>query len=161
MQDKKTKTLILIIVFLLITNIGLLCFFIFGGNENSTAHGRNLNMVGTFLKDQIGFSDEQMNAYQKFKKDDFEKNKFFFDQLKSVKNGFYQNIYRSDVPDSILQKSALLIGEKQVAVDLRMLQHFKNLRALCTPRQLPKFDSLFTNIVEKITRGKFRNGNHH
>src|SRR5438045_698182 len=90
----------------------------------------------------------------KLKKDDFEKNKYFFEQLKSAKANFYQNIYQSDVPDSFLQKSALVIGEKQVAVDLRMLQHFKNLRALCTPQQLPKFDSLFTNIVEKITSGR-------
>lgn len=64
------------------------------------------------------------------------------------------------MPDSLLQKSALVIGEKQVEVDLRMLQHFKNLRALCTPQQLPKFDLSFTNIVEKITSGKFRNNNH-
>ena len=156
MQDKKTRSLIFIIVFLLITNISLLSFFIFSGNENSNAHGKSLNMVGTFLKDQIGFSDEQMNAYQKLKKDDFEKNKPFFDQLKSAKDSFYQNIYLSDVPDSFLQKSALVIGERQVAVDLRMLQHFKNLRDLCTPQQLPKFDLSFTNIVEKITSGKYR-----
>ena len=80
-------------------------------------------------------------------------------RLKSAKNKFYENIYKDSVADSVVNKLALIIGEKQMAVDLHMLQHFKNLRGLCTLQQLPKFDSLFKHVVEKITVGRLKRHN--
>ena len=69
---------------------------------------------------------------------------------------FYENIYDNTTPDSLVNKSASFIGKKQKAVDLLMLKHFKNVRNLCTGQQLAKFDSLFKNVIAKITSGKFR-----
>ena len=58
--------------------------------------------------------------------------------------------------DSVLEKSAAMIGKNQEAVDMQMLKHFRNVRSICTERQLPKFDSLFKNVIEKFTTGRFR-----
>ncbi len=157
MQVKNTRSLVFIIIFLLLTNIIMLCFLLLSRNGNSGEHGKDLNMVGTYLKDQVGFNEQQMNAYQKLRKDDFDHTRLLFQTVKSAKDSFYQNIYRQDVADSSLQKSAKVIGERQVTVDMQMLRHFKNIRSLCTSQQLPKFDSSFKNIVGKITSGRFRN----
>jgi len=102
------------------------------------------------------FDEKQMDAYQMVRKKDFEKAQPMLQALSESKNNFYQNIHRDDVPDSLVKKSASVIGKKQIAVDMQMLQHFKNVRNLCTPEQLPKFDSLFKNVIAKITAGKFR-----
>lgn len=154
--ERKIRSLIFAIAFLLITNIILLLFLIFSRNNDDKPHNHDLSIVGSFLQDSIGFDKKQMDLYQNVRKEDFEKGKAVFDSMKFAKNKFYENIYTNNVSDSVINKLALNIAEKQVAVDKHMLHHFKNLRNLCTARQLPRFDSLFNNVVEKVTSGRFR-----
>lgn len=159
--EKKIRSLILIIAFLLITNITLLLFLVSGRNSDNIATNRDLNIVGSFLKDSIGFDKKQMDMYQHFRKADFEKGKPVFDSIRAAKNRFYENIYSDSAADSTVNKSAADISKKQMAVDMHMLQHFRNLRSICTPKQLPKFDSLFKNIVEKVTLGRLKRHSNH
>ena len=51
-------------------------------------------------------------------------------------------------------KEAAAISNKQAFLDVSMLQHFKNVRRLCKAEQLPKFDSLFKNVIQRFTHGK-------
>ena len=75
--------------------------------------------------------------------------------MRSAKDSFYNQLYQTNVSDSAVTDKAEIIGNKQTYLDVRMLQHFKNVRALCTPNQLPKFDSLFKNVIQRFTHGKF------
>ena len=75
----------------------------------------------------------------------------FFDSIHSSKDSFF-NLLSFDASDSMVNKTAAIIGEKQVLLDLHMYRHLKNVRELCTPEQLPKFDSLFKNVVAKMTQ---------
>ncbi|MEO6330331.1 MAG: hypothetical protein ABIO55_15460 [Ginsengibacter sp.] len=152
--EKKIRSLIFAIVFLLITNIALLLFLVLNRDDHHKTDNRGLNTVGTFLKDEIGFDDQQMSIYQNLRKSDFERGKPEFDSLKAAKGRFYLNIYNDTIPDSVINKLAVTIGEAQIAVDRHMLRHFKSLRRICTPAQLPKFDSSFKTVVEKVTMGK-------
>jgi len=154
--EKKIRSLIFIIAFLLLTNIAMLAFFIFSKPCTNIPKPKDENLVGTFLRNEMKFDEQQMDAYQMTRKKDFEKARPAFQALSESKNNFYENIYNDDVPDSLVKKSASVIGKRQIFVDMQMLQHFKNVRNLCTPQQLPKFDSLFKNVIAKITAGKFR-----
>ncbi|MEP6595858.1 MAG: hypothetical protein ABJA71_07915 [Ginsengibacter sp.] len=153
---KKIRSLTFIIAFLLVTNIVMILFFIFSKPCRRSSPAKDENMVATFLQNEIGFNEKQMSLYQKLKKDDFDKARPAFEALRHAKNTFYENIYDNSIPDSVVNKSAYFIGRKQKAVDMLMLKHFKNVRNLCTEQQLPKFDSLFKNVIAKITSGKFR-----
>ena len=154
--QKKIRSLAFIIAFLLVTNIVMLLFFIFSKPCTPVPPPKDENVVATFLQNDIGFDEQQMKSYQKLKKDDFDRARPAFDALRHAKITFYENIYDNTTPDSLVNKSASFIGKKQKAVDLLMLKHFKNVRNLCTGQQLAKFDSLFKNVIAKITSGKFR-----
>ena len=154
--EKKIRSLTFIIAFLLVTNIVMLLFFILSKPCTRTERPKDENLVATFLKNEIAFDDQQMDLYQKIKKNDFDKARPSFEALRFAKNSFYQNIHEDDVPDSVIKKSADIIGKRQIAVDMLMLRHFKNVRNLCTEQQRPKFDSLFKNVIAKITSGKFK-----
>jgi len=154
--EKKIRSLIFIIAFLLVTNIVMLLFFIFSKPCTPAERPKDENLVATFLKNEIAFDNQQMDLYQKVRKNDFDKARPSFEELRFAKNSFYQNIHKDDVPDSVIKNSAAVIGKKQIAVDMLMLKHFKNVRNLCTAQQLPKFDSLFKNVIAKITAGKKR-----
>jgi hypothetical protein len=153
---KKIQSLTFIIAFLLVTNSVMILFFIFSKPCKPVPPPKDENVVATFLQKELGFDEWQMNSYQKLKKDDFDRARPAFDELRHAKITFYENIYDNSVHDSLVNKSASFIGKKQKAVDLLMLKHFKNVRNLCTEQQLPKFDSLFKNVIAKITSGKFK-----
>lgn len=156
-QAKKIRSLIFVIAFLLITNIALLLFLLFSRNsEQNKAEPDKRSVVEVFLEDSIDFDKQQLAIYQNLRKDALEKGKPLFDSVKSAKRIFYQNIYSGNISDSVIKKLAGNIGESQIAVDKYMLQYFKSIRRICTPAQLPKFDSSFKTVVEKVTSGRSR-----
>lgn len=154
--EKRTRSLIYIIVFLFITNIVMLATFILNKDNRRVSRSADNNLVGSFLKTDLQFSETQMTAYEKLRKEHFDSAAPLFENIRTAKNNFYDNIYHDESPDSAINTLAAVIGEKQVAVDKHMLQYFKNIRALCTPAQLPRFDSSFKNVVEKITFRRLR-----
>jgi protein CpxP len=154
--EKKLRSLTFIIAFLLLTNISMVLFFVFSKPCCKTPPPKDENLVGTFLREEMKFDEKQLDLYQQIRKNDFEKARPLLQDLSESKNIFYQNIHRNDVPDSIIKKSARVIGKRQIAVDMQMLQHFRNVRSICTPQQLPKFDSTFKTVIAKITAGRLR-----
>lgn len=155
--EKKIRSLVIVIAFLFITNVLLLLFLIFNKSSHHNSHGgEKRSIIESFLQDQIGFNEQQMTAYKNMRNADFDKRVPIFDTLTSVKNKFYENIYNDSTPDSVINKLAVIVSEKQMTVDKHMLQYFKNVRRICTSAQLPKFDSSFRSVAEKITSVKFR-----
>jgi hypothetical protein len=73
------------------------------------------------------------------------------DQMKKTKEDFYRQMYDPSIPDSVINAKAAVIGHEQEEIDVHVLKHFKDLRTLCTPEQLPKFDSLLPMIVQRMT----------
>ncbi|MEO6455576.1 MAG: hypothetical protein ABIN97_15960 [Ginsengibacter sp.] len=160
--EKKMRSFVFIIGFLVITNIALLLFLIFSGDKPHRSQTHDVrSVIESFLEDQIGFDKKQMAVYKEMRKSDFEKRVPIFDTLKSEKNKFYENIYNDSIPDSVINKWAVVVSEKQMAVDTHMLQYFKKVRHICTTEQLPKFDSSFKVIVERITSVRFKKSNNH
>lgn len=155
--EKKIKSLIITIALLIITNIVLLLFLVFSKNDTHSSHQRDTrSVIETFLEDKIGFDKQQMVLYKNIREADFEKRAPIFDTLQSAKNAFYEIIYTDSIPDSVINTLTAVINKRQMAVDNHMLQYFKDVRRICTAEQLPKFDSSFKAVVEKITAVRFR-----
>ena len=74
-----------------------------------------------------------------------------FEEIKKTKEKFYFQMYDPSIPDSTLQANAGLIGNQQKELDLQVIRHFKDVRTLCTPDQLVKFDSLLPSIIKRMT----------
>ncbi|MGH2649391.1 MAG: Spy/CpxP family protein refolding chaperone, partial [Ginsengibacter sp.] len=130
----KNKSLVSIIIFLLITNIAMLIFFIKINNtaqKPQTAHDQN--GISNLLKSDVGFSDEQLEKYQAIRKEHLEKVRSLFDNLKKSKENLYDLLYAPEIPDSVINNAANQIGEKQKSLDMEMFNHFKTYRLICTP----------------------------
>jgi protein CpxP len=152
----KNRSLVSIIIFLLISNITILIFFLCLSDGRKGFHGKeDRNTVSVFLQKEIGFNKQQMDEYQKLRATHMQSVKPLFDDIRSAKESFYNLLYINNVADSTVNKAAAVIGEKQMVLDMQMFSLFKNVRNLCTPQELPKFDSLFKKVVEKMTGGRF------
>ncbi len=153
----KNMSLVSIIIFLLLSNIAILIYFLYFNEGRRGSHGKDgRNAISTFLQKEIGFNQQQMDEYQKLKTAQMESVKPLFNNIRSAKESFYNLLYVNNPSDSGINSAAAVIGEKQMALDMKMFNHFKKVRDLSTPQQLPKFDSLFKNVVDKITGGRFR-----
>lgn len=148
---KRNKSLVGIIIFLLVSNIAMLIFFLVLGNGTKKERPPHKDMIAAFLKNEVKFDQSQLDQYEKLHKDHMGKMKPFFESIHNSKDSFYNFLFVNE-PDTDINKAAAVIGEKQMSLDLQMFKHLKNVRNLCTPDQLPKFDSLFPNVIAKITQ---------
>ncbi len=150
-QTTKTKSLVTIIIFLLITNIAMLVFFILLSKPvDRKQRNRETNGMYTSLQNEVGFSKDQLDKYQLLRKEQMEKVKPLFNEVRNAKKDFYGLIYSSNVPDSLLKADADSIAQKQKTLDMQMFTYFKNIRNLCTPEQTEKFDTVIKKVVIRM-----------
>ncbi|MEO8111347.1 MAG: hypothetical protein ABI594_14990 [Ginsengibacter sp.] len=157
--NKKNKSLISIIIFLLITNIAMLIFFVM---LNKPAQPKIENVeqgrFSTSLQKDVGFTKEQVDEYQALRKAHFEKMRPLFKTLRDTKFQFYDLMYASPVSDSLVNIAGDSIGEKQKQLDMQMFHYFESVRKVCRPEQLPKFDTAVKNLIIRLTDKPVKNG---
>jgi len=150
----KTKSLVAIIIFLLITNIAMLVFFIVLSKPvDRRQRNHEYNGMYNSLQNEVGFSKDQLDQYQALRKTQREKVKPMFNELRNAKKDFYGLMYNQTVPDSLLNADADSIAQKQKILDIQMFAYFKNVRNICTPGQIQKFDSAINREVLRMVGG--------
>lgn len=155
-SSKKTRSLIAIIVFLLLSNIALLIFFLtLSGKPDKPNRNHDRNGMQESLKTEVGFDQKQLDSYQQLREEHMKKIKPLFEDIRAAKDSLYSLLYVENLSDSIINKTAVRIGEKQMLLDKEVFTHFKNVRLLNRPEQLSKFDTVFKRVIDKMTgRGK-------
>jgi protein CpxP len=147
----KSKLYILIIGILLVTNIAVLFFFLNDKHDGSKGgqRGGGVAMMKDFLKNDVGFNDQQIQQYDTLSKQHREKTKADFDTLKVSKEQQFKELGRKGFNDSVITEMANRSAEKQKLMEANMLNYFASVRKLCTAEQQPKFDSLFYKVWGK------------
>jgi hypothetical protein len=160
-NNTKTKTLVTIIVFLLITNIAMLIFFVTSKGPGERRHGHEQSGMYNSLKNDVGFSKDQLDKYQDLKKEQMGKVRPLFNQVRNAKKDFYSLIYSENVSDSLLKADADSIAQKQKSLDLQMFGYFKSIRNICRSAQIGKFDSTLKREVARMVDKPGRNSAQH
>lgn len=150
-NQNKSKILLTIIGILLIANIAMVSFFLLKKDVNKYDKQRpdRKTMIANFLKDEIGFSTEQLQQYDTLSTGHRENMKKMFDSLRSSKDKQFKELAAGNFSDSVINNVADQSAVSQKIMELQMFNHLKNVRLLCTPAQLPKFDSLFVKILNR------------
>jgi Spy/CpxP family protein refolding chaperone len=151
----KTKTLVTIIIFLLITNVAMMIFFIVQSKPVKRQRNHEANGMYNSLQNEVGFSREQLGKYQSLRKEQLQRVKPLFNEVRNAKKDFYSLIYSENISDSLINADADSIAQKQKSLDMQMFLYFKNIRNICRPDQTQKFDS---TIKKEVARMVGRNG---
>ena len=146
----KSKIFLIAIGILLVANLVLLCFFITNkATEKKGVRGDRKAMMLAFLKNDIGFNQQQLQQYDTLNEAHRTKIKALFDEVRSDKEKQFKQMTIDDFSDSAVVNTASIFAGKQKQIEIVMFKHFKNIRALCTPQQQSKFDSLFYSMMNK------------
>lgn len=149
-KQNRSKIFLTIIGILLVANIALVSFFLLkkdGGRHEKRPDRQAI--IASFLKNEIGFSAEQLQQYDTLSSKHRENIKAMFDNLKSSKDKQFKQLTTGNFSDSVMNNVADQSAVSQKTMELQMFYHLKNIRSLCTPAQLPKFDSLFVKVLNR------------
>ena len=146
----KTKALVAAVVFLLLTNIAVLVFFLCcKGPGKKDFHGGREARMKEFLQKEISFTPQQIQQYDTLSKKHRENIGTSFNEMRNNKEQQFQELGRTGFSDSAIVLAAGRSSEMQKEMELKMIMHFREIRKLCTPEQQSKFDSLFYKIWKK------------
>ena len=145
----KSKILIIIIGILLVANIILIALLVLKQNTKKGMRGDRFMMITLFLKNDMVFNNEQLHQYDSINTQHRIKMKTLFDGIQKEKEEQFKKLTEAQFSDIAINTTAELSSNKQKEVEFIMLHHFKDIRDLCTPQQLPKFDSLFYKVLDR------------
>ncbi|HVT84804.1 MAG TPA: periplasmic heavy metal sensor [Chitinophagaceae bacterium] len=148
MTSPRSKILVLIIVVLLISNIALLGFMFFGkkGERKQPERGKSFS---DYFEKQLGFTPEQSAKFHQLRDQHFENIRPLLKEVRKAKDSLFSIMRLPEVPDSVLEKAAEDLAQKEKAQELQSFRHFRKVRELCTDEQKPKFDTLISRIINR------------
>ena len=157
-EQTRYRNLLIIIGVLLLTNAAVLVYFLSQKRESATAQPeRARTTVTEMLQDEVGFNEEQTAKYKELKDKQREKIKPMYDNMRKAKDSLFRLLSYPDTPDSLLTKAADVIAQRQKELDMETFNHFRRVRTLCNPDQLPQYDSLVLRLLKKMGK-PFRHG---
>ncbi len=147
---EKSKLLTLAVVALLLLNLGTLGYLVLQHPHRGGPMPHEIDHKGPadFIIRELNFNESQKTEFMKLveahrnntqvlQKTDIENHKKLFDALDSNDTIFINNALRT-------------IGETQTDLSKITFFHFKDVRALCTPEQQNKFNSVIHEALSRM-----------
>lgn len=101
---------------------------------------------------ELKMTDQQKNDYKLLREEHQKKVKPLFDSLRAAKTAFYDLMKLDTVSDSLVNLYGQQIAQRQIAIDKVTFAHFKKVRSLFNPDQLPQYDSFMKKMMQRSRR---------
>lgn len=150
-RPNRSKFLLLIIAVLLLANIGGLYFFFQNKaykHEDKPPVDRKEIMV-KYLKEELKFDAAQMKNFDSLSASHKQLTEPLFESLRQEKERRLRFLADNNYSDSALLQAVNRSAERQKQLDLTMLQHIRNVRALCNEQQKQSFDTGFYKMMRR------------
>ena len=146
MNERKNRWILIIIIALMLSNI-ILAVLLFTSHEEGKGRGREAAAMAIYK--EIGLTPSQIDTFKAKKEVFFSEMKPLWEHIKELRNTLYTHMDRSGAEDSLIQSLTSEIAERNKEADLKMYQHFIEIRALCTPEQKIRFDSIIPKFISR------------
>jgi len=153
-RPKNTKALLVIIIVLVAANIAGLAFFLMNkpsGHRDSSTERKNA-MVG-YLKNDIGFTPQQLVAYDSLIVRHRREIHSMFDVMRKEKEKRLRYISQFEFADTAIATAVAKTISKQQLLETKMLLHLKDIRNICNEEQRVKFDTSIYKVFSRKNNG--------
>lgn len=155
MKNNNTRILTIAVILLLVVNIGLVYFILKGRKGPDRREGRK--DPTEMMSKELNMTDQQQKDFKSMKEEHFKNVRPLFDSIRASKTAFFSLIRDPNVTDSMIDAREQQVLAQQARLDKITFDHFKKVRALFTPEQLPKYDSIINKMMDR-RRGGDRQG---
>jgi len=147
---QNNKGLILLVAILLLTNIGVLVYFLSYKKPAKPATQKERKSVVEYVRGEIGFNEQQTAQFKQLHELHMDSLRILGEDIRKSKTAFFNLLQQKGVPDSTIRAAADRIGEKQEEFELNNFRHFQKVRELCAdPQQEAKLDSMVTRMINR------------
>ncbi len=150
-MQNSSKLLKIAVALLLIANIALVAFMVFGRSEKSKRGNGTKPDATEMLAKELGLTDEQKTTHRQMKEEQNKTLRPLTDSIRDIKVQFYSLNKEAQLNDSLLNEYVSRVSALQLKVDKKMLAHFNKVRAFLKPEQQVKYDTL---VIKMINRGR-------
>jgi len=96
--------------------------------------------------ERLQFNDQQIKQYDVLIQQHRQKIRIKDSTIRSLKNQLYALTTITPPKQTTVDSLTTLIGEQQKAIEIIHYQHFTDIRTLCQPQQLPRFEQLTKDL---------------
>jgi Spy/CpxP family protein refolding chaperone len=150
MKSISSKTYSIAIIVLLLLNLGLVGYLVF---EN-TWHKKATDKPDTaeLFAQKMELTKEQRAKAKEMREGYFKVIRPMADSLRAVKIAFYSQVNSGLATDSVLDNYQSKINDWQRKINKQTFDHFREVRAMLTPEQQPKFDEFLQKMMQRNRR---------
>lgn len=151
------KLLIRIIILLVTLNLILIALVVWKDYFRKPPPQMNQNDfrdVSEILKKDLKLSDKQVEQIRDLRSVYFEKERVLSEAIKSERDSMNSSMFSNNTSHELINSLARRVAENEYKMELLRFEQAKELKAICTPEQLQKFEGLILEI-----RDYFRNDN--
>jgi Spy/CpxP family protein refolding chaperone len=156
-ESRQKRVLLIIITILLLANVATLVMFFVADPipRKSGGDARKEKMKG-YLKKELGYNETQLKAYETINQQHKKDVDSVFNSMRREKESRLKEMSAADFSDSSIEKAAVRMAQKHQLLEVKMLKHLKDIRALGDASQRAKFD---TGFLPYMNRSRSRNKN--
>lgn len=148
----KNRILILSIILLLLANIATLATYWFNRLQKHPAPAHGPGKAAAFLENSVGFDEGQKRQYAALITEHRQQTEGLREDVRKSKETLFSLLKIEPLPDSLLTRASAEAAKAMQEIDLVTFRHFKKVRALCRPDQLPAFDRVIGEVLAMMSR---------
>jgi len=155
-MSKNQRILIWLNIFLLVINISAFITFLLMNNSNKLEHDDRFSS-DEFLKTELGLSEEQYRAISAQNNNIFRVYQAFLDMKCELNFRLIEELSSPHPSDSVMDSLSNRIGLIDGKIKKQTVNHFKNIKSICTKEQKVLLDQLLKDMLDAGEQCKYCN----
>jgi hypothetical protein len=149
---KKNRLLIVIVAVLVILNLVTVSsiLFLHKTPDPGLKGRRGSGAVTAFIERELEFSPEQKIQYLQLREEFLKKAGNILKEQHERKRSFFDLLKDKSNSQTEIRQKATEVGEDEIDLTMALFEHFQAVRALCTPTQQQKFDTILDQVLRMM-----------
>lgn len=102
--------------------------------------------LANILKEELNLNESQVEKLRELRKKFFDKEEELIKVIKSGRDSMNAAMFNKNIDEKLITDIARRISENEFRMEMLRFEQAKEFRAICTPKQLEKFDDLVREI---------------
>ena len=149
-QNKLLTRGIIIVVLLNMSIIGIFLWKEFHHGPLLFPDNKDYHDVAGILKRELDLTEQQAEQFKSIRADFFEKEKSLTQTIRNERDSMNMLMYNAKTDTAMVRSLAKEVSENEYQMELLRIAQAQQLKSVCTPEQLNKFERLVKEIRDYV-----------
>ena len=111
-------------------------------------HEMNKNHLSKILQEKLELNDKQVKLFDKLRTEFHRKENNVLQNLRAGRDSMNVEMFNKNTDEKLLNSIAKRVSENEFKMEMLKIEQAKKLKAICTPKQLEKFENLMQEMCD-------------